>query len=79
MRYWMHPPHHPNIVFRASSVEAVQSMVATGAGVAILPDIEARTIEDDLPWDLDSKLNPCTRACRDFCYNTCNASGGQAS
>jgi len=61
MRYWTHTPHRPNIVFRTSSVEAVRSMVATGAGVAILSDmvfrpwslegdrIEARTMQDSVP------------------------------
>ena len=51
----------PNVAFRSRSVEAVRSLVATGAGVAILPDlvyrpwslegdrIEARPISGDLP------------------------------
>lgn len=61
MRYWERTSHRPNIVFRTSSVEAVRSMVATGAGVAVLSDmvfrpwslegdrIEARTIQDSIP------------------------------
>ncbi len=98
MRYWDRTPHRPNIVFRTSSVEAVRSMVATGAGVAILSDmvfrpwslegdrIEARTMQDSVPtmdvglaWKRDSKLGACAQAFRDFCHNTYNASGGQAS
>ncbi len=51
----------PRIVLRTSSVEAVRSLVATGAGLAILPDItyrpwslegdriEARDLADDIP------------------------------
>lgn len=61
MNYWHRRGFSPNIVFRTSSVEAVRSMVATGAGVAILSDmvyrpwslegdrIEARLIDDDVP------------------------------
>ncbi|MGF1623647.1 MAG: LysR family transcriptional regulator [Alphaproteobacteria bacterium] len=37
----------PRIVLRTSSVEAVRSLVATGAGVTILPDITYR------PWSLE--------------------------
>ncbi|HTW25766.1 MAG TPA: LysR family transcriptional regulator [Acetobacteraceae bacterium] len=52
---------HPPIAFRTGSVEAVRSLVATGQGVAVLPDlvyrpwslegdrIEARSIMEDLP------------------------------
>ncbi len=59
--YWHKRGFTPNVVFRTSSVEAVRSMVATGAGVAILSDmvyrpwslegdrIEARLIDDDVP------------------------------
>ncbi len=36
-----------NIMLRTSSVEAVRSLVATGAGVAILPDLAFR------PWSLE--------------------------
>jgi molybdate transport repressor ModE-like protein len=51
----------PPTAFRTRSVEAVRSLVATGAGVAVLPDltfrpwslegdkIEARRIQEDLP------------------------------
>lgn len=61
IRYWETTRFRPNIVFRTSSVEAVRSMVATGAGVAILSDmvyrpwsleggrIEVRTVEDPVP------------------------------
>jgi DNA-binding transcriptional LysR family regulator len=61
LRYWELTPHRPNIIFRTSSVEAVRSMVATGAGISILSDmvyrpwsldggrIEARTIHDGVP------------------------------
>ncbi|KAA2315040.1 LysR family transcriptional regulator [Pseudooceanicola sediminis] len=37
----------PRIAFRTRSVEAVRSLVATGAGVALLPDLIYR------PWSLD--------------------------
>ena len=37
----------PKIAFRTRSVEAVRSLVATGAGVAILPDLVYR------PWSLE--------------------------
>ena len=61
LRYWRSTRYRPNVVFRTSSVEAVRSMVATGAGVAILSDmvyrpwsleggrIEVRTVEDPVP------------------------------
>ena len=61
LRYWTQQGVRPNIVFRTSSVEAVRSMVATGAGVAVLSDmvyrpwslegdrIEARLIDDAVP------------------------------
>jgi DNA-binding transcriptional LysR family regulator len=45
--YWTRRGLRPNIVFRTSSVEAVRSMVATGAGVAILSDMVYR------PWSLE--------------------------
>jgi DNA-binding transcriptional LysR family regulator len=59
--YWKKRGFTPNVVFRTSSVEAVRSMVATGAGIAILSDmvyrprsleddrIEARLIDEDVP------------------------------
>ena len=37
----------PNVAFRTRSVEAVRSLVATGAGIAILPDLVYR------PWSLE--------------------------
>ena len=37
----------PHVAFRTRSVEAVRSMVATGTGVALLPDLVYR------PWSLD--------------------------
>jgi DNA-binding transcriptional LysR family regulator len=61
LRYWRATRYRPNVVFRTSSVEAVRSLVATGAGVSILSDmvyrpwslegdrIEARTIQDTVP------------------------------
>lgn len=61
LRYWTQQGVRPNIVFRTTSVEAVRSMVATGAGVAVLSDmvyrpwslegdrIEARLIDDAVP------------------------------
>jgi DNA-binding transcriptional LysR family regulator len=47
MRYWKGTRCRPNIVFRTSSVEAVRSLVATGAGVSILSDMVFR------PWSLE--------------------------
>jgi DNA-binding transcriptional LysR family regulator len=37
----------PKVAFRTRSVEAVRSLVATGAGVALLPDLVYR------PWSLE--------------------------
>jgi len=60
-RYWRQAGVRPKVAFRTRSVEAVRSLVATGAGVAVLPDlvyrpwslegdrIEARAIEEALP------------------------------
>jgi DNA-binding transcriptional LysR family regulator len=36
-----------NVAFRTRSVEAVRSLVATGAGIALLPDLVYR------PWSLE--------------------------
>lgn len=41
------PAGRPRVVFRTRSVEAVRSLVATGAGIAVLPDLIYR------PWSLD--------------------------
>jgi DNA-binding transcriptional LysR family regulator len=61
LRYWERTPHRPNVMFRTSSVEAVRSLVATGAGVSVLSDmvfrpwsleggrIEARPLQDSVP------------------------------
>ena len=62
MRSWWRPHGlQPNIVLHTASVEAVRSLVATGAGVAVLPDLayrpwslegdrlEARPLQEDLP------------------------------
>ncbi len=45
--YWRKNKLKPNIVFRTSSIEAVRSMVATGAAITILSDMVYR------PWSLD--------------------------
>ena len=42
-------PVKPQIAFRTRSVEAVRSLVATGAGIAVLPDLAYR------PWSLEGK------------------------
>ena len=39
--------HKPHVAFRTRSVEAVRSLVATGAGIALLPDLVYR------PWSLE--------------------------
>lgn len=44
---WPRGDGGPRIVLRTSSVEAVRSLVATGAGLAIMPDITYR------PWSLE--------------------------
>jgi DNA-binding transcriptional LysR family regulator len=58
---WQQLGVRPPVAFRTRSVEAVRSLVATGAGVAVLPDltyrhwslegdkIEARRIKEELP------------------------------
>jgi DNA-binding transcriptional LysR family regulator len=58
---WRRAGVRPRVVIRTRSVEAARSLVATGAGVAILPDltyrpwslegdkIEARDLAEDLP------------------------------
>jgi molybdate transport repressor ModE-like protein len=58
---WQQLGIRPPVAFRTRSVEAVRSLVATGAGLAVLPDltyrqwslegdkIEARRIREDLP------------------------------
>lgn len=45
--FWRAAGLRPNTVMRTASVEAVRSLVATGAGLAILPDVLYR------PWSLD--------------------------
>ena len=59
--WWRTAGLRPNVVLNTASVEAVRSLVATGAGVTVLPDmayrpwslegdrIEARPVEDPLP------------------------------
>jgi DNA-binding transcriptional LysR family regulator len=47
LSYWSRNGLKPNIVFRTESVEAVRSLVATGAGVTILSDMVYR------PWSLE--------------------------
>jgi DNA-binding transcriptional LysR family regulator len=39
--------HPPQVTFRTRSVEAVRSLVATGAGLALLPGLVYR------PWSLE--------------------------
>jgi DNA-binding transcriptional LysR family regulator len=60
-QWWARRGLRPNVVLNTSSVEAVRSLVATGAGVAVLPDmafrpwslegdrLEARGFDDELP------------------------------
>lgn len=47
LSYWQKNNLQPNVVFRTDSVEAVRSLVATGAGVTILSDMVYR------PWSLE--------------------------
>lgn len=44
---WQHTQVDPRVLIRTSSVEAVRSLVATGAGVSVLPDMLYR------PWSLE--------------------------
>ena len=51
----------PHVAFRTRSVEAVRSLVATGAGVALLPDLVYR------PWSLEGdriEVRDISGACR---------------
>ena len=43
----------PHVAFRTRSVEAVRSLVATGAGIALLPDLVYR------PWSLEGDRIEC--------------------
>jgi DNA-binding transcriptional LysR family regulator len=45
--YWKKYAVKPNVVFRTASIEAVRSIVATGAAITILSDMVYR------PWSLD--------------------------
>lgn len=45
--FWREHGFRPRIAFRTRSVEAVRSLVGTGAGIAILPDLVYR------PWSLE--------------------------
>ena len=45
--FWRQHGLRPNVVFRTRSIEAVRSLVATGAGIAVLPDLVYR------PWSLE--------------------------
>ena len=49
MKYWQMHNAMPQILFRTESVEAVRSLVASGAGVAILSDMVYR------PWSLEGE------------------------
>ena len=49
MRYWNASDHTPDVRLRTSSIEAVRSMVANGAGVTILSDMVHR------PWSLEGR------------------------
>lgn len=46
-RTWRQAGVRPKVAFRTRSVEAVRSLVATGAGLAVLPDLAYR------PWSLE--------------------------
>ena len=45
--FWRDHSLRPTVAFRTRSVEAVRSLVATGAGIAVLPDLVYR------PWSLE--------------------------
>ena len=44
---WSKFDHPPHVAYRTSSMEGVRSLVGTGAGIALLPDLVYR------PWSLD--------------------------
>jgi DNA-binding transcriptional LysR family regulator len=44
---WSKFDHPPRVVFRTSSMEGVRSLVGTGAGITLMPDLVYR------PWSLD--------------------------
>jgi len=46
-KLWSHPDIDPKVLIRTSSVEAVRSLVATGSGVSVMPDMLYR------PWSLE--------------------------
>jgi len=51
---WRDVGLQPNVVLRTSSVEAVRSLVASGVGISVLPDIAYR------PWSLEGdRLEAC--------------------
>ncbi|MGF1630247.1 MAG: LysR family transcriptional regulator [Kiloniellaceae bacterium] len=53
-RYWRQAGVRPKVAFRTRSVEAVRSLVATGAGIAVLPDLAYR------PWSLEGdRIEAC--------------------
>jgi DNA-binding transcriptional LysR family regulator len=53
-RYWRQAGVRPKVAFRTRSVEAVRSLVATGSGVAVLPDLAYR------PWSLEGdRIEAC--------------------
>ena len=44
---WSAFDHPPHVAFRTSSVEGVRSLVGTGAGITLMPDLVYR------PWTLE--------------------------
>jgi len=49
LNYWKKYNMRPNVTFKTESVEAVRSLVATGAGITILSDMVHR------PWSLEGE------------------------
>src|SRR3546814_10913926 len=47
-RYWRQAGVRPRVAFRTRSVEAVRSLVATGAGLAVLPDLRSEEHTSEL-------------------------------
>ena len=85
----------PNYVFHAAENTTVHSLVATGAGLAILPNLAVETndnrvvalpLEPDLPrrrivlaWHRDRHLTPATRAFIELTKELCEELGPQLS
>jgi DNA-binding transcriptional LysR family regulator len=69
LSYWAKHGLAPSVVFRTDSVEAVRSLVATGAAVTILSDMVYRpwSLDVGLAWSKNAELPAPARAFIEFC------------